>query len=249
MDDGWIKIHRQIQNHWIWNDPVKFQWWIDILFAVNYSDTKVNIGFKLFECKRGQSVKSLQTWADRWKTSKDTARNFLKLLEKDGMITHENIGKSTRITVCNYDDYQSDLHDSQTQSKRNPNAKPHKQERKEREEEKEIDIDFKKLAEYYNKELCPPLSRVTIPLSDSRKNAVRLRAKEHGKENVFKMLNDVLKSDFLLGDNDKSWKASFDWIFKQSNFLKIIEGNYDKQKKHGQPTESAPYHKPANLDY
>ena len=112
--DGWIKLQRAIKEHWIWKDPVKLKWWIDILISVNHAPTKVNIGNQLFECGRGQSIQSLSNWANQWGVSKDKARNFLVLLEKDGMITHESVGKSTRITVCKYDIYQGDLHDSQT---------------------------------------------------------------------------------------------------------------------------------------
>ena len=120
--EGWIRLSRKIQEHWIWKDPVKLKWWIDILVTVNHSDTKVNIGMELYECKRGQSVMSLSNWAKRWGASKDSTRNFLNLLQKDGMILHENLVKTTRITVCNYDSYQTDLHDKQTTSKRKPNA-------------------------------------------------------------------------------------------------------------------------------
>lgn len=112
--DGWIKLQRAIKEHWIWKDPVKLKWWIDILISVNHAPTKVNIGNQLFECGRGQSIQSLSNWAKQWGVSKDKARNFLVLLEKDGMISHESVGKSTRITVCKYDTYQGDLHDSQT---------------------------------------------------------------------------------------------------------------------------------------
>ncbi len=111
---GWIKLQRAIKDHWIWKDPIKLKWWIDLLITVNHSPTKVNIGNQLFECGRGQSIQSLSNWAKQWGVSKDKARNFLVLLEKDGMISHESIGKSTRITICNYDTYQCDLHDSQT---------------------------------------------------------------------------------------------------------------------------------------
>lgn len=121
--NGWISLQKQIQNHWIWKDPIKFQWWIDILLTVNFSTGKVNIGNEIFECLRGQSLISLQNWGIRWKVSKDTARNFLKLLEKDHMIKMESLGKSTRITVCNYDKYQLILPDSRTQSKRTTNDK------------------------------------------------------------------------------------------------------------------------------
>jgi hypothetical protein len=121
--EGWIKLHRKVIDHWIYKDPLKFHWWIDILLMVNHEDNKVNIGFELFDCKRGQSIMSLKNWADRWNINKDTARNFLKLLEKDGMIIHENLSKTTRLTVCNYEDYQVNLHDKQTTNKRQTNAR------------------------------------------------------------------------------------------------------------------------------
>lgn len=119
---GFISIYRSIKKHWIWSDPVKFQWWIDILLDVNHTKQKVNIGNQLFECERGQSVKTLLSWGKSWNVSKDKARNFLRLLENDNMITLENLTKTTRLTVCNYDSYQAVLHDNTTQAKRKPNA-------------------------------------------------------------------------------------------------------------------------------
>jgi DNA-binding transcriptional regulator YhcF (GntR family) len=121
--NGWIKLYRSIKQHWIWQDSIKFKWWIDILISVNHSGKKINIGYDIFECKPGQSIKSLKTWADEWDVSKDTVRNFFTLLKKDNMIKTENLKITTRITVCNYDTYQSNLHDKQTQSKRKANAK------------------------------------------------------------------------------------------------------------------------------
>lgn len=121
-DQGWISLHRKIRDHWIWKDPVKLKWWIDILMEVNHSDNMANLGNQLIECKRGQSVMSLSSWAKRWGVTKDKARNFFVLLEKDNMITRENVVKSTRITVCNYNSYQDVSHASQTQAKRKLNT-------------------------------------------------------------------------------------------------------------------------------
>lgn len=118
---GWISLHRDIQDHWIWKNPVKLKWWLDILLTVNHADTKVNVGNQLFDCKRGQSVMSLQNWATRWGVSKDVVRNFFNLLQKDDMINAENLTKITRITVCKYEEYQNAMHDSQTNQQRNPN--------------------------------------------------------------------------------------------------------------------------------
>lgn len=149
---GWIKLDRKIQDNWIWQDPIKLKWWLDVLLTANHSDATVNIGYQLLECKRGQSILSLKSWGQRWNVSKDTVRNFFNLLEKDHMITHENLTKTTRITVCNYEVYQSDLHVEQTldrrltdveQTQAHPNKK-NKKNKNEKEEYMNTDSDFYK---------------------------------------------------------------------------------------------------------
>lgn len=106
---GFVFIHRTLQDHWVWQDSNKLKWWLDILLTVNTEDKKIQLGKEFFICKRGQSLLSIESWAKRWKTSKDTARNFLVLLEKDAMVLRVSVGKSTRLTVCNYDTYQVDI--------------------------------------------------------------------------------------------------------------------------------------------
>jgi len=120
--EGWIMLHRKLQDHWIWDDPVKLKWWIDMLLEVNHADGAVNIGMQLIECKRGQSVRSLQNWAKRWMVSKSTVRSFFDLLKKDGMIATESVTVTTRVTILNYDDYQTVAHAKKPQRKRKPNA-------------------------------------------------------------------------------------------------------------------------------
>jgi hypothetical protein len=193
---GWIRIHRQIQEHWIWKDPVKLRWWLDILLNVNFVDSKVNIGFNLYECKRGQSIRSLQTWADRWGVSKDTARNFLMLLEKDGMILHENIGKSTRITVCNYDSYQDDLHDRQTKGKRRANAEQtqghankEREEIKEGQEGKEVSEQTKfQIFNHWLKTNYPNVSRLSQQMTEENLNTL---IEKYGREKLSTALDQM----------------------------------------------------------
>lgn len=119
--EGWISLHRKVKEHWLWKDPIKFQWWLDILLTVNHTDKKVNIGNQIILCKRGQSIQSLQTWADQWKTSKSMVRRFFELLQSDEMICTENVQKSTRLTVCKYDTYQVLRNDDETMMKRKRN--------------------------------------------------------------------------------------------------------------------------------
>jgi len=121
---GWIKIHRTIQNHWIFSDEEKLKAWIIILFSVNFEPKRVNIKNTIFECNRGESLLSLDSWAEKfgknWNKSK--VRRFFKLLENDSMIALKSEQKTTRITVCNYDTYQDERNTDETQVKRKRNA-------------------------------------------------------------------------------------------------------------------------------
>lgn len=143
MSGGWIKIHRKLSEHWLYQDSNYLHWWIDILLNANFEDKKVLIKGALYDCKRGQSVYSLDTWAKRWNTDKSKVRRFLNMLETDGMITLENISVSTRLTVCKYECYQDERHADETQVKRKRNAdetqmtptKEFKNDKKEKKEE------------------------------------------------------------------------------------------------------------------
>lgn len=72
------------------------------------------------------------------------------------------------------------------------------------------------------------LPKVTA-LTPKRRNTIQQRIKEHGREAVSVCFEKTGKSDFLCGINDRGWMASFDWIMKPENFVKILEGNFDSK--------------------
>lgn len=118
---GWIKIHRDINQHWIWQDSNYLKWWLDILLEVNHSEADVLIKGTVLKCGRGEKLYSLDTWANRWNTNKSKANRFLKMLEKQDMISLKNETHTTRLKVCKYDDYQEKDSKSETQTKRKRN--------------------------------------------------------------------------------------------------------------------------------
>lgn len=69
-------------------------------------------------------------------------------------------------------------------------------------------------------------------ISKERKKALKKILNEYGLEGFYKVIEEVKLSSFLRGESDSTFSAGFDWILKDDNFLKIIEGNYrDKKKK------------------
>lgn len=90
-------------------------------------------------------------------------------------------------------------------------------------------VDYNGLMEYYNSSFKDKLPQIQS-MTDVRKKAVKARITQYGKESVRTVFNLVLQSPFLLGANDRNWKCDFDWIFKQANFTKILEGNYNGKR-------------------
>lgn len=91
-------------------------------------------------------------------------------------------------------------------------------------EEKEKNISFKQIQDLYN-EICISFPKVKT-LSEARKRAIRARLKTYSLEdfkNVFVLSEN---SDFLKGKNNRNWTANFDWLIKDANFAKVLDGNY-----------------------
>lgn len=153
---GWIKLHRSIQEHWLYKEKrsfSKFEAWNDILLTVNYCDAQTIIKGKIYNIKRGQSILSLDSWSKRWNWDKSKVRRFLKLLQSENMIVLESDTQTTQLTVCKYDTYQSQENESETKTKRKRNANetqttPIKEEEEIKEEEKEKEITIVHLDEF-----------------------------------------------------------------------------------------------------
>lgn len=68
-------------------------------------------------------------------------------------------------------------------------------------------------------------------LNDTRRKSLKLRLGEVGGLDGWQAMLEIIgKSPHLLGDNDRGWKVTFDWILKPSNLTKVMESNYVRVK-------------------
>lgn len=101
-------------------------------------------------------------------------------------------------------------------------------------------IDCQQIADMYNS-ICisfPPVRS----LSEARKRAIKARLKTYTVEDFRTVFEKAEASSFLKGEGG-GWKASFDWLIKESNMLKVLEGTYadnDKPQKGGGRKEPVP---------
>ena len=102
------------------------------------------------------------------------------------------------------------------------------EEEKERDKDKEKEkIQYNVVVDDYNR-ICSNLPKVTA-LSDARKKAIKARINKYGCDGVMKAFRKASESDFLNGTNGRNWRANFDWIMKDANMAKILDGNYDNR--------------------
>lgn len=99
----WIKLYMMDYDE-VYHDSKMFHLWIDILLHTNPVDYYHHGDL----IKRGQCILSLNQVAERCHMSKPTVSKYLRLLEECGKIKLDIQRKGTKVTVLNWDKYQSD---------------------------------------------------------------------------------------------------------------------------------------------
>lgn len=232
--------------------------WIDLLLLAEWRKERTFFirGIEVV-VGRGQVAMPLTDISKRWNLAVNTVRARLREMIKDGRVSVKADNVVTRITILNWEKYQglempadnASVETSpagETQSAAPPAqviepetepliedaiveelqvpdtpalppAKPKKP---------DVDCDFV-LRLYHDR--CPSLPKV-LKLSDKRKMKIRVRFEEmrFDYETLQQVFDKAEASSFMRGDNNRGWRADFDWIFNNStNWLKILEGKYD----------------------
>lgn len=108
--EGWIKIYRKVvESEYYFAEPFnKIMAWFDLLIITNHKDGFFYKRGIRVEIQRGQSGYDIETLAKRWKWSRGKVERFLNDLEIDKQIERQKTNVTTIISICNYDQYQSD---------------------------------------------------------------------------------------------------------------------------------------------
>lgn len=82
----------------------------------------------------------------------------------------------------------------------------------------------------YN-EICKSFPRC-VKLSERRRRAIGARMRAgYTLEDFKKLFEKAEQSEFLKGKNDRDWRADFDWLLKDANIVKVLEGRYDERTR------------------
>lgn len=87
-------------------------------------------------------------------------------------------------------------------------------------------FDPKDVVEVWN-ELALKIGKPKVrDLTPERRQLLKGRMSQYALDDFVLVFNNIERSPFLRGDH--GWRGcTFDWVFKKSNFQKILEGNYN----------------------
>lgn len=106
-EKGWIKLHRKILDNYLWNKKPfsEGQAWIDLLLIANHEDNKVLQNGTIKTFKKGTVNRSILSLSERWGWDRRKTTRFLRVLERDGMLSMNSTTHGTTITLINYSVY------------------------------------------------------------------------------------------------------------------------------------------------
>lgn len=125
MNEGWILIHRKLQESQIWSSNEPFDMrsaWIDLLMLANHDNATIIFDGQPLEIKRGQYLTSVRKLSLRWGWGNEKTLKYLRLLENLQMIKKNSNKRRTLLTIENYDVYQNTPNTNRTQTEQRPNT-------------------------------------------------------------------------------------------------------------------------------
>lgn len=104
--DGWIKLHRELLDHWIYKDSEYLKVWIEMLIRARYWDepSKELIGDQLVKVERGEFIFGRPKWSSRLGISEQRLKTLITKMIKEDMI--EPIQKFPRFTLYRIKNYE-----------------------------------------------------------------------------------------------------------------------------------------------
>lgn len=235
LEFGYVRLYRSLLN-WEWyTDEHTKTVFLHLILTANYETQQ----WRGITVERGQRIYSRASLAQELRMSERSIRTALNHLISTGEVTNQTTPQYSIITIKNYDEYQQVT--SEMASDRPATDQPSTSDRplcnKAKESNKAISKEnkektgetpcpYSEIQSLYSS-LCKSFPKLT-KLSDTRKKAIHARFAAGYKLEDFKRLFELAEaSPFLKGKNQRNWQATFDWLIKDANIAKVLDGNYN----------------------
>ncbi|MBD5129229.1 MAG: hypothetical protein HDT43_04830 [Ruminococcaceae bacterium] len=231
---GFVKISDDLPS-WAWYaDNNTLLVYIRLLLGAAWRDTD----YQNITLQRGQIATTLPKIAQENGITERQARTILDRLKSTGKVSVKTTSKFSVITLLDYDCAVENVSQvdcqmtDERQTARQSNVRPtllYTELQNSREQNARAS-GFNEVKRSFN-EICrslPPLEKDLTITQVRLIETARVNLRGSSFEDFFKR---VEKSDFLCGRTGGSFKATFEWILKPENMMKICSGQYDHNYK------------------
>ncbi len=216
---GWIKLHRMLQQ-WEWyNDSQTLHVFITVLLNANHEDGR----WRGHEVKRGQWITGRKKLSEITGISERSIRTILKRLEDSQELTIKATSKFSLISVIKWDSYQI-VEPPIDQPYANKRPATDQRPTTNKNEENEKKEDCREIIEYLNSKIGKSYKWKT----DATQKAIRGRISEGYSLPDFKKVIDSKVSEWAGTDSEKYLTPST--LFRPSNFEKYFQNAAEPEK-------------------
>lgn len=201
MNNGWVKLHRQLlDNPVLRKDTNAKLVFITLLLICNKQTGAGTFGREILGYYSG--IKPITAY-----------KAFLRL-KKAEMVTQSSNNQFTSFSICNWSKFQSNGNSNgnnavTTREQRGNTLQEEEKNKKNTYKSNDL-VKTQSVYDLYIKLFDK--NPKTYKLTDKRKAKIRTRLKDAGYEMLVKAIESVADMPFYRGDNDRGWQADLDFI-------------------------------------
>lgn len=167
------------------------------------------------ERAKRRKLKCIEVEAKFWVLKKEETEDYIKVRPND------DYSENNECFSGNNPD-KSEKNDTKESKVKKSKVKESKEETADKPPDSPLKIDYNSIFELFNK-ICKSYPKVTA-YSETRKNEVKEKLQSGYTVDDFKTVFEKAEnSEFL---KTRNW-ANFDWLIKDANIAKVLDGNYD----------------------
>ena len=197
---------------------------------------------------------TIEDWNQLQRNNYKPSKSNSRAVEKDSVQINCTEDKSSAINCTENISVQLNCNNLQKTDFRAPSPSPSPSPSEEGEKSTPLpplkgDVPYLAFKALWN-EVCGGVYKQIETLSDTRKRNIAARWKEHPDLEFWrKVFKRLLTAKHCMGENDRNWKADFDFIIQNNDkYTKLLEGKYDNptggQRSPPQAPPRPAYHLP-----
>lgn len=245
---GYVLLHRSLIGHSAFRNEAEAMVFAWLVMRAAWKPCRVRYKGRLISLERGQAAISIRDVAAAMDRDKAWIDRLFRRLKSESMIETVVDAGLTIITISNYTKYQPSRADGGTVGETLAETANETVVRQPRDTEQIREEDKEKKEEEHTSCVQPaqPTAEAVAcwneaaaatgwptvrRLSDVRRKSLIARLRSEGLDGWQAAIIRARASPYL-GQSPPTW-FTFDWIVSPNNFIKLIEGNYDRTRSAG----------------